>query len=105
VLLKLIQPYTRVRLPFISHALHIPEGDVERLLVSLILDNRIEGYVDQVGGGQLGDWGGEGGEGDFGSERQEMWGPVEGGDEAGCWMGRRRIWIGFEPSVRFEHPA
>lgn len=50
VLLKLIQPYTRVRLPFISHALHIPEGDVERLLVSLILDNRIEGYVDQVGG-------------------------------------------------------
>jgi hypothetical protein len=48
VLLKLIQPYTRVRLPFISHALHIPEGDVERLLVSLILDNRIEGYVDQV---------------------------------------------------------
>lgn len=49
VLLKLIQPYTRVRLPFISHALHIPEGDVERLLVSLILDNRIEGYVDQVG--------------------------------------------------------
>jgi hypothetical protein len=53
VLLKLIQPYTRVRLPFISHALHIPEADVERLLVSLILDNRIEGYVDQVcvGGG------------------------------------------------------
>jgi COP9 signalosome complex subunit 2 len=53
VLLKLIQPYTRVRLPFISHALHIPEGDVERLLVSLILDNRIEGYVDQVRGGGL----------------------------------------------------
>lgn len=54
VLLKLIQPYTRVRLPFISHALHIPEADVERLLVSLILDNRIEGYVDQVGPTQHG---------------------------------------------------
>ena len=45
----MIQPYTRVRLPFISHALHIPEADVEQLLVSLILDNRIEGVVDQVG--------------------------------------------------------
>lgn len=50
VLLKLIQPYTRVRLPFISQALHIPEADVEQLLVSLILDNRIQGHVDQVGG-------------------------------------------------------
>jgi hypothetical protein len=50
VLLKLIQPYTRIRLPFISTALHIPEGDVEQLLVSLILDNRIEGHVDQVRG-------------------------------------------------------
>jgi COP9 signalosome complex subunit 2 len=48
VLLKLIQPYTRVRLPFISRALHIPEADVEQLLVSLILDNRIQGHVDQV---------------------------------------------------------
>lgn len=49
VLLKLIQPYTRVRLPFISRALAIPEADVEQLLVSLILDNRIQGHVDQVG--------------------------------------------------------
>jgi predicted transcriptional regulator len=48
VLLKLIQPYTRVRLPFISEALHIPESDVEQLLVSLILDNRVQGHVDQV---------------------------------------------------------
>eukprot|EP00879_Flechtneria_rotunda_P003357 GHRR01003585.1.p1 GENE.GHRR01003585.1~~GHRR01003585.1.p1 ORF type:complete len:436 (+),score=159.47 GHRR01003585.1:213-1520(+) len=48
VLLKLIQPYTRVQLPFISAALHIPEADVEQLLVSLILDNRIAGHVDQV---------------------------------------------------------
>lgn len=47
--MKLIQPYTCVRLPFISSALHIPEADVEQLLVSLILDNRITGHVDQVG--------------------------------------------------------
>lgn len=38
VLVKLIQPYTRVRIPFISRALNIPEEDVEELLVSCILD-------------------------------------------------------------------
>lgn len=26
----------------------MPEGDVEKLLVSLILDNRIQGHIDQV---------------------------------------------------------
>lgn len=48
VLLKLIQPYTRVRIPFISQRLNIPERDVEQLLVTLILDGRISGYIDQV---------------------------------------------------------
>lgn len=48
VVLKLIQPYTRIRIPFISRELNIPEADVEQLLVSLILDARISGYVDQV---------------------------------------------------------
>lgn len=76
VLLKLIKPYTRIRIPFISKVkfisiflivyykdvvtrlniimlielqeLNVPEKDVEQLLVSLILDNRIEGHIDQV---------------------------------------------------------
>jgi len=48
VVLKLIQPYTRIRIPFISRELNIPEGDVEQLLVSLILDSRIAGHIDQV---------------------------------------------------------
>ncbi|KAM3339737.1 COP9 signalosome complex subunit 2 [Capsicum galapagoense] len=48
VLLKLIKPYTRIRIPFISKELHVPESDVETLLVSLILDNRIQGHIDQV---------------------------------------------------------
>lgn len=43
-----MQPYTRIRIPFISKHLNIPEGDVEQLLVSLILDNRIRGHIDQV---------------------------------------------------------
>ena len=37
--------------------LNIPEKDVEQLLVSLILDNRIQGHIDQVN--QLLDLGGD----------------------------------------------
>lgn len=48
VLLKLIKPYTRIRIPFISKEINVPEDDVETLLVSLILDNRIQGHIDQV---------------------------------------------------------
>eukprot|EP00898_Chlorokybus_atmophyticus_P001668 jgi/Chlat1/2501/Chrsp175S02371 len=48
VLLKLIKPYTRIRIPFVSKELNIPEKDVEQLLVSLILDNRITGHIHQV---------------------------------------------------------
>ncbi|CAL9092849.1 unnamed protein product, partial [Musa acuminata var. zebrina] len=48
VLLKLIKPYTRIRIPFISKELNVPEKDVEQLLVSLILDNHIQGHIDQV---------------------------------------------------------
>jgi COP9 signalosome complex subunit 2 len=47
VLLKLIKPYTRIRIQFISESLHIPEKDVEALLVSLILDGRVFGLIDQ----------------------------------------------------------
>lgn len=32
----------------IVQELNVPEGDVEQLLVSLILDNRIQGHIDQV---------------------------------------------------------
>ncbi|KAG9157022.1 hypothetical protein Leryth_009054 [Lithospermum erythrorhizon] len=32
VLLKLIKPYTRIRIPFISKELNVPEKDVEDLL-------------------------------------------------------------------------
>jgi hypothetical protein len=48
VVLKLIQPYTRIRIPFVSAQLNIPEHDVEQLLVSLILDSRIAGHIDQA---------------------------------------------------------
>lgn len=48
VVLKLIQPYTRIRIPYVSKQLNVPEADVEHLLVSLILDGRIRGSLDQV---------------------------------------------------------
>lgn len=48
MLLKLIRPYTRIRIPFISQELNIPARDVEALLVSLILDSKVQGHIDQV---------------------------------------------------------
>jgi COP9 signalosome complex subunit 2 len=46
--LRAIQPYTRVRIPFIARQLNVPAGDVEALLISLILDGRVRGRIDQV---------------------------------------------------------
>jgi len=48
VLLQLIQPYTRVTIPFISKKLNVPTAEVQDLLVFLILDNKIEGQIDQI---------------------------------------------------------
>ncbi|KAG9510030.1 COP9 signalosome complex subunit 2, partial [Fragariocoptes setiger] len=48
VLTKLIRPYTRIHIPFISKELNLDPHEVETLLVSCILDNTIEGRIDQV---------------------------------------------------------
>lgn len=48
VLLKLIQPYTRIGIPFAAKELNIEESELEVLLVSLILDGKIRGKIDQV---------------------------------------------------------
>ncbi|XP_031551892.1 COP9 signalosome complex subunit 2-like [Actinia tenebrosa] len=48
VLIKLIKPYTRIHIPFISKELNIDRDEVESLLVSCILDNTIHGRIDQV---------------------------------------------------------
>merc|ERR1712216_307441 len=49
VLLKVVTPYTRIRIPFISRELNISDAEVEQLLVSLILDGQIDGHIDQMG--------------------------------------------------------
>ncbi|XP_070298257.1 COP9 signalosome complex subunit 2-like [Salvelinus sp. IW2-2015] len=41
-------PYTRIHIPFISKELNIDVCDVESLLVQCILDNTIQGRIDQV---------------------------------------------------------
>jgi len=48
VLLQLIRPYTKVTIPFISKKLNILPAEVQELLVFLILDNKVEGQIDQV---------------------------------------------------------
>ena len=48
VLIKLIKPYTRINIKFISGELNIDPTDVESLLVSCILDSTINGRIDQA---------------------------------------------------------
>ena len=48
VLTKFVKPYTQVRLDLISKELNLTVDEVEALLVTCILDNTIEGRIDQV---------------------------------------------------------
>lgn len=48
VLLKLIQPYTRIGTLFAARELNIEEAELEDLLVGLILDGKIKGRIDQM---------------------------------------------------------
>jgi COP9 signalosome complex subunit 2 len=48
VLIKLIKPYTRIKIPFISRQLNVEAAEVEELLVSCVLDGTISGQIDQV---------------------------------------------------------
>ncbi|KAL1503036.1 hypothetical protein AB1Y20_011105 [Prymnesium parvum] len=48
VLLKVITPYTRIRIPFIAEELNITPAEVEQLLVALILDGQVDGHIDQI---------------------------------------------------------
>mmetsp|Transcript_28059 Transcript_28059/g.58994 ORF Transcript_28059/g.58994 Transcript_28059/m.58994 type:complete len:559 (-) Transcript_28059:1472-3148(-) len=51
VIMRSIGPYTRIRLTRIAKDLNdIPVDDVESLLVSLILDGKLEGRINQVNG-------------------------------------------------------
>ncbi|KAJ3295368.1 COP9 signalosome complex subunit 2 [Borealophlyctis nickersoniae] len=48
VLIKLIKPYTRIEVPFLTKELNVDVKEVEDLLVGLILDGKVDGKIDQV---------------------------------------------------------
>jgi len=48
VLLRLLAPYTTIRLKFLATELNVGILEAEDLVVSLILDNKIRGRIDQV---------------------------------------------------------
>ncbi|CAF1497132.1 unnamed protein product [Adineta ricciae] len=48
VLVRLIKPYTKIHMKFIAHELNIEISEVENLLISCILDQTIQGKIDQV---------------------------------------------------------
>jgi len=48
VLLKILTPYTKIRIPFLAAELNISAKEVEDLMIGLILDNKIRGRIDQV---------------------------------------------------------
>lgn len=48
-ILEMVKPYSRIRTQFLATQLTIDMEEVEELLVHLILDNEIEGKINQVG--------------------------------------------------------
>lgn len=48
VLLELIAPYTRIEISFAAQQLNIEMSELEQLLVSLIIDGKIRGRIDQL---------------------------------------------------------
>lgn len=48
VLLRLIEPYSKIKLKFISEQLNIEESEVESLIIELILDSKLNGKIDYV---------------------------------------------------------
>jgi COP9 signalosome complex subunit 2 len=50
VLINLLLPYQRIKLNYLSSELKLDMKDVERLLVDMIIDKRINGKIDQING-------------------------------------------------------
>jgi COP9 signalosome complex subunit 2 len=49
-LINLLLPYQRIKLNYLSSELKLDMKDVERLLVDMIIDKRINGKIDQING-------------------------------------------------------
>ncbi|GAA6019162.1 hypothetical protein JCM10207_006569 [Rhodosporidiobolus poonsookiae] len=49
-ILEIIKPYTRIEIAYLARQLGIPNEQVEEIVVALILDEKIQGRIDQVSG-------------------------------------------------------
>ncbi|GAA5864326.1 hypothetical protein JCM1840_006745 [Sporobolomyces johnsonii] len=49
-ILDIIKPYTRIEIAYLARQLGIPNEQVEEIVVALILDEKIQGRIDQVTG-------------------------------------------------------
>mmetsp|Transcript_19865 Transcript_19865/g.50182 ORF Transcript_19865/g.50182 Transcript_19865/m.50182 type:complete len:135 (-) Transcript_19865:427-831(-) len=50
VVMKMVEPYDRVRLEFLAQEINVPVLEVEQIIVQLILDGKVEGKLDQQRG-------------------------------------------------------
>ena len=48
VLLALLKPYKRIKLDFVAKSLDLPVDAVEKILVDMILDDRVDGKIDML---------------------------------------------------------
>ncbi|KAL9650662.1 hypothetical protein ABK040_001718 [Willaertia magna] len=48
VLAKIMKPYTRIKMTFLGKELSIKPEEVESLVIDMILDQKLDGYIDQV---------------------------------------------------------
>lgn len=47
-ILDIIKPYTRIEIDYLARQLGISSDEIEEILVSLILDEKVQGRIDQV---------------------------------------------------------
>jgi COP9 signalosome complex subunit 2 len=49
-IVDIIRPYTRIDISYLARQLRVPSDEVEDILMSLILDNKVHGRIDQTTG-------------------------------------------------------
>lgn len=47
-ILDIIKPYTRIEIDYLARQLGIAADEIEEILVALILDDKVQGRIDQV---------------------------------------------------------
>ncbi|KIS02210.1 COP9 signalosome complex subunit 2 [Cryptococcus deuterogattii 2001/935-1] len=104
-IVDIIKPYTRLELDSLADKLNIRRNEVESLVVSLILDDKIKGKIDQVNGILVLDRFGMAQRkryqalGTMAAELNVLAGKVEN-EKLGVKDGGARAWVGSQPIFR-----